>query len=291
MPRRRQQVSRALADAPSRSDRPDAYATRQFSRNCSPAPSIWGLSEREAALLRYVAEMYALQLDQLAALLRNWGEPAGSAANSAREIVRLWRACGYVDTDQLTLGEPWVWASRKGLNACGMKTTLVKPRPPTLRHTHAVTEARFALERKREHRQSRGWWRSERLMLAGEFPARAGHAPDAEVHYPTGSGVPWAGQIWAIEVELSRKSVARIAAIMQATLYRTDGFGSPPGRNTVPGVSFRYARVMYICSPESVRSVVNACGQLGPSQSARIEVHDMPVSAMRLRAPKRGWQP
>jgi hypothetical protein len=255
-----------------------------------PAASIGELPEGDAALLGFVVEMYGVQLDQLAALLADWGEPAGSAAGRAQEVAARWRAAGYADSDRLTLGEPWVWATRKGLNACGMKTTLVKPGPSTLRHTHAVTEARLAVQRTSSYRRSRAWWRSERSILAGEFPARVGHAPDAEVHYPAGSGMPWAGEIWAVEVELSRKSVARVAAIMQATLDRTSDFGGPAA-HAVPGHARRYARVVYLASATTVLTVLHARAELSPGQSERIEVYDLPSSSLRLHTPKRGWEP
>ena len=45
------------------------------------------------------------------------------------------------------------------------------------------------------------WWRSERSILAGQYPARVGARPDGEVHYPAETGLPWAGEIWAVEVE------------------------------------------------------------------------------------------
>jgi len=257
----------------------------------TPNAAFARLPQGDAALLRFVVEMYAVQLNQLAALLTDWGEPADSASGRAREAVARCRAAGYVDSAELSLGEPWVWATRKGLDACGMKTTLVKPGPSTLRHTHAVTEVRLALERTSSWRQSRAWWRSERMMLAGEFPARLGHAPDAEVHYPAGSGMPWAGEVWAIEVELSRKSVARVAAIMQATLDRTGDFATPPGSYAVPGAPPRYARVIYLASPTAVLTVLNARAEVGSPRSSRIDVHELPDSVLRLNTPKRKGQP
>jgi hypothetical protein len=101
----------------------------------------------------------------------------------------------------------------------------VKPAAIGLRHTHAVTEVRLAVQRTSSYRRSRAWWRSERSILAGEsFPARIGHVPDAEVHYPADSGMPWAGETWAVEVELSRKTVKRTAAIMAEVLARTTDY-------------------------------------------------------------------
>jgi len=259
-------------------------------RPARPA-SFGDLPETEVALLGYVAEMYGLQMDQLAALLRDWGEPAGSAADRARELVARWRAAGLADSEELTLGEPWVWASAKCLDACGMRTKLVKPATLTLRHVHAVAEVRLAVERTSAHRRSQARWQPERSIVAGRFPARHGHVPDGEVHYPAGTGAPWAGETWAVEVELSRKSVARVAAIMQATLDRTGDFATPPGSYAVPGQPPRYDRVVYLASPTSVLTVLNARGEVGSPQSARVEVYELPDSMLRLNAPKKGRQP
>jgi hypothetical protein len=260
-------------------------------RRRPPAARDWSLPGADAALLGFVAAMYGMQLDQLAALLADWGEPAGSAAGRAREVVARWRAAGYADSGELTLGEPWVWATRKGLDACGLRTRLVKPAASGLRHTHAVTEVRLAVQRTSAYRQGRAWWRSERSILAGEFPSRLGHVPDGEVHWPAGSGVPWAGEIWAVEVELSRKSVERTAAIMAEALARTSDYGPAANGSAAPGRPPRYARLVYACSAASVRAVLNARAEVGTPQSARVEVYDLPESAMRLHTPKRGWQP
>jgi hypothetical protein len=239
--------------------------------------------------------MYGVQLDQLAALLTDWGVPAGSAGDRAgdraREVVARWRAAGYADTGELTLGEPWVWATRKGLEACGLPTRLVKPAAHNLRHTHAVTEVRLAVQRTSSYRRSRAWWRSERSILAGQFPSRVGHVADGEVHYPADSGMPWAGEIWAVEVELSRKPVERTAAIMAEVLAKITDYGPNPCGGAAPGLPPRYARLVYVCSPGSVQAVLNARAELGPPQSALIEVYDLPESATRLDTPTRGWEP
>jgi hypothetical protein len=245
----------------------------------------------DAALLGFVATMYGVQLDQLAALLADGGEPEGSAQDRAREVVTRWRGGGFADSAQLSLGDPWVWATRKGLETCGLRTRLVKPAASGLRHTHAVTEVRLAVQRTSTYRQGRASWRSERSILAGEFPARIGHIPDGEVHWPEDSGLPWAGEIWAVEVELSRKSVERTAAIMQEVLARTTDYRpATPYSSAAPGAAPRYARLVYACSRASVRGVLNARTELGTAQSYRIEVYDLPESALRLNTPKRGWQ-
>ena len=124
----------------------------------------------------------------------------------------------------------------------------------------------------------------------GVLPGKVGHVPDGEVHYPADSAMPWAGDIWAVEVELSRKSVVRTATIMTEVLARTTDYVPTPNSSAAPGLPPRYARLVYVCSPVSVRSVLNARLEIGPPQSARIEVYDLPESALRLHTPKRGWE-
>jgi hypothetical protein len=249
-------------------------------------------SETDAEILGFVAEMSGVQLDQLAALLAGRGEPAGRTADLAREMVARWRAAGYAQTGELTLGEPWVWASRRGLDACGVRAAMVKPAAHALRHVHAVTDVRLAVEQTSSWREGNAWWRAERPLLAAlDFPSRSEHIPDGEVHWDADGGSPWAGETWAVEVELSRKTIERIAGIMRELLTRTSDYGSPPGGIVVPGQPPRYARVVYVCSQASVRSMLRARAEIGAPLSARLKVYDLPESAMRLNTLKRGWQP
>ena len=60
---------------------------------------------------------------------------------------------------------------------------------------------------------SPGWASGQRLVAfrtaAARRPARgrpaAGTSPDAEIHWPSIAGSPYAGQVWAVEVELTPK--------------------------------------------------------------------------------------
>jgi hypothetical protein len=250
------------------------------------------LTEPDADVLAFVADMYAVQLDQLAALLADRGEPADSARARARDAVAQWRALGYAEAEQLSVGEPWVWATRTALDAFGLRSKRVKPGKAWLRHTHAVTEVRLAVERTDAYRDGGASWRSERQIRSqlGSMP-RDEHVPDAEVHWPADCAFPWAGEIWAVEVELSSKTVERTARIMRQVLGRTGEYGGPPASIAVPGQPPRYARLVYLCSPASVQAVLNARVELGSALAAYIEVYDLPESAMRLNTPKRGWEP
>ncbi len=72
--------------------------------------------------------------------------------------------------------------------------------------------------------------RPARLRLESrQAYAGAAHVPDAEIHWP-GTGIsPHAGQVWAVEAELTPKPAARTARIMHGLLF-------PP----------RYAQVVYL---------------------------------------------
>jgi len=248
------------------------------------------VSPADMEVLGFVAEMSSVQLDQLAVLLTDRGEPAKNAAGRARQMAARWRAAGYAETGELSLGEPWVWATRKGLDACGLRTKLVRPKESSLRHTHAVTDVRLAVERTGAYRAGSASWRAERLILSGlSFPARSEHIPDGEVHWPAVDGSPWAGQTWAVEVEISRKSVERVAAIMAEVLARTGDYGSSPAGATW-GLPARYARLVYACSRAAVRTVLAARAELGAPNAARVDLYDLPESATRLHTPKRGWE-
>jgi hypothetical protein len=256
-----------------------------------PAASGGNLARLDAELLRFVAEMHGVQVDQLAALVADRAKPADEAAVVARELVASWRAAGNADTGQLSLGEPWVWATRKGLDACGLKAKLVKPSPRALRHTHAVTDVRIAVERADVFREGGAWWRPERLIWSGlEFPIETQHVPDGELHWPDGSGLPWAGEVWAVEVEISHKTIETSARIMQEVLTQTGASGGVPAGGPGPALAPRYARLVYVCSSITVRRVLHARAEVGSPLSARIDIYDLPVAAIRFQTPKRGWQ-
>jgi hypothetical protein len=104
------------------------------------------------------------------------------------------------------------------------------------------------------------------------------HIPDGEVHWPDGTQAGWAGECWAVEAELTRKTVARTATIMREILSRTGDYGCPAAQVRVPGQPPRHARALYLCSP-AARTVVararNTIGALG----ARVEIRDLPPGA------------
>ena len=94
-------------------------------------------------------------------------------------------------------------------------------------------------------------------------PKPAGtHRPDAEIWWPSITASPHAGQIWAIEIELTAKHADRTAAIMAELT-------TPAG----------YAHVYYLTAP-AARGVVARCAAALPGDApARLTVGDLPPAA------------
>jgi hypothetical protein len=244
------------------------------------------LAERDIAGLLFLADMYAAQLDQVATVL-GVGEPR------ARAVTASWRRIGYAQSARLGPGGPWVWLTRDGLAACGLPFPATIPALSRLAHLRAVTAVRLALEATPGYRAAGGFWRSERRLRArigGRIGLRE-HIPDGEVHWPDGGPAAWSGECWAIEAELTRKTVARTVAIMREILTRTGDYGCPAGQARVPGQPPRHARVLYLCSPAARPAVARARDTAGPL-AARVEIRDLPPGAgLPGAGPSRGRLP
>ena len=244
-------------------------ASREESSDSAPGHLI----ERDIAALLFIAEMYAVQLDQLAAVL-------GVSEARARTITLDWRRCAYTESARIGPGRPWVWLTRAGLAACGLPFTATSPALSRLAHLRAVVSVRLALEAAPGYTAAGAFWRGERRLRA-RAGGRAGlreHLPDGEVHWPDGSPAAFAGECWAIEAELTRKTVARTAAIMREILTRTGDYGCPAAEVRVPGVAARHARVVYLCSPAARPTVARARAALGAAGS-RVEIRGLPPGA------------
>jgi len=231
------------------------------------------LTERDIAALLFVADMYAVQLDHLAVVL-------GVTEARARAIALAWRRARYAESASIGPGRPWVWLTRAGLAACGLPYTATSPALSRLAHLRAVTAVRLALEATAGYAAAGAFWRGERRLRAragGRVGLRE-HIPDGEVHWPDGAPVAFAGQCWAIEAELTPKTVARTAAIMREILSRTGDYGCPAGQARVPGAPPRHARVIYLCSAAARPTVARARAMLGGA-TGQVEIRGLPPGA------------
>jgi hypothetical protein len=221
--------------------------------------------------LVFAAEMYGLQLDQLAVLL-------DVPAERARVIAGRWRKLGLAEMARLGPGPAWIWITRQGLAACGLHYTAIPPALSRLAHIRAVAAVRLALEATTGYQQAGAYWRGERRLHAGYRVGVRDHLPDGELHWPDTADAPWAGECWAIEAELTRKTVTRTAAIMRELLARTGDYGCPAADAAVPGRTARHARALYLCSPSALPTVTRAREELGPL-APRVEIRDLPPAA------------
>ena len=223
--------------------------------------------------LLFTAEMYGVQLDQLAAVL-------GVGEARARAVAARWSGQQYAESARLGPGGPWTWVTRAGLAACGLPYTAAPPALGRLAHIRAVAAVRLALEAAPGYAAGGGYWRSERRLRA-RMGGRVGlrqHIPDGEVHWPDGAAVPWAGECWAIEAELTPKTTSRTVAIMRELLARTGDYGCPAAE-IVTGGPPRHARVIYLCAPAARPTVTRAREALGGA-AARVEIRLLPPGAV-----------
>jgi hypothetical protein len=153
--------------------------------------------------------------------------------------------------------------------ATGRRYHAGPPALARLAHIRAVLAARLWLQESPAYAEAQPWWHSERRIRAA-LPVKAGapHVADAEIHWPDGPGRPHAGQVWAIEVELTAKTATRTARIMAGLLS-----GQP-----------RYAQVVYLTSPAARHVVAAAASNLPPAQADRVAVRDLPASAFAPKA-------
>jgi hypothetical protein len=178
-----------------------------------------------------------------------------------RAIVARWRRAGYADTGPLGPGPAWCWLTPAGLTAAGLPYPAAKPPLARLAHLRAVLAARLWFQASPAWNQYQAWWQSER-RIRRTGPAAGTHRPDAEIWWPSLAASPYAGQIWAVEVELTAKHADRTAAIMA-------GLTAPAG----------YTHVYYLTAP-AARGVVASCAAALPGDApARLTVWDLPPAA------------
>jgi hypothetical protein len=211
--------------------------------------------QRDLDGLLLCAEHYAAPYDLLAAAL-------GARPARLRAITARWRAAGYAQTGVVGPGPAWCWLTAAGMAACGHPWPARPPSLARLAHIRAVLAARLWLASAPAYAQAGAWWRSERRIRAA-LPSNAGaaHIADAEIHWPSAPPGPRAGQVWAVEVELTPKTAARTARIMAGLL------------------AARYAQVVYLVSPAARPVVTGTAGALPGPQRDRVAVRDLPPHA------------
>jgi hypothetical protein len=177
-----------------------------------------GITARDVAALVWLGQQYAARSDVLRVLLGRLspGSPrvAGQLSEQTlRQIVTRWDERGLIARDRL-LGYLWVAPSPKALRLVGLDVRPWSFVIPQLAHVHTVGVVRLALE---PSIPAGGRWVSER-ELRGESTRQV---PDGAIELPDnpegevssglyGQDVDPLPKRVAVEVELSRKSAARL---------------------------------------------------------------------------------
>jgi hypothetical protein len=213
------------------------------------------LSQRDIDGLLLCAEHYGAPFDLLA-------EALGVNQVQVKAIARRWRRAGYADTAPLGSGPPWTWLTRDGMKATGLGFPATPPTLARLAHYRAILAARLWLTAGPAWADGRAWWHSERRLLAEHPKHQGGHHADAEIHWPSIDASPYAGQIWAIEVELTAKQTGRTTEIITGMLS-----------------SMKYATVVYLTAPAARSAVRRAVACLPAEDQAKVAVRDLPASA------------
>ncbi|HEY1622514.1 MAG TPA: hypothetical protein VGG16_01820 [Streptosporangiaceae bacterium] len=209
-------------------------------RAANPAP----LTQREIDALVLCAEHCGIPYDLLASIL-------GVPVSRAGRIVGRWCDLGWAAAGRLGDGPGWCWLLPAGMRLIDSPYRSAPPNPALLAHSRAVLAARLRFSASEPSAR----WRPER-DLAG--PA---HVADGELYWPDGGRFD--GQVWAIEVELTPKSLGRTVQIIHDLLRNPAG----------------YAAVVYLVSPAARSVVFRAVDALPRDQRARVSVRAAPAEA------------
>jgi hypothetical protein len=221
------------------------------------------LSQRDIDGLLLTGEHYGAQLDLLAAAL-------GVQPDRIAAIAARWRRAGYADTGRLGPGPAWYWLTRDGMAATGLGFPASRPALGRLAHIRAVLAARLWLASSPAWAEGQAWWHSERRLRAARPAAgRDEHVADAEIHWPSIPGARYAGQVWAIEVELTPKPISRTSRILDALLSCA-----------------RYAHVIYLTAPAARPVLTRAAASLPVSEQPRVVIRELPGSAFAPEPPQ-----
>ena len=284
-------LQRAPAGAP-QSDESWSGAAEPLRGTRSDAGQVQ-LTVRDVAALLLIGEMYGLQTDYLEQVL-------STSTAAVRQVTMRWRKAGLVETGRLGAGPGWCWLTKSGIDWCGLGYSARRPTLSRLAHIRASVAVRLALEVWPVYGQAGGAWRSERRLRAlhGAGPGggagtggvgRHGHVPDGEILWCGNTDRPevvdaadghLAGQIWAVEVELTPKAGNRTAGVMAQLLGRTSDFGFEVGGPTSQGAQPRYARILYVVAPAARATVEAARASLPEQAAARVEIQPLPAGAV-----------
>lgn len=217
------------------------------------------LSPRDVEVLAFVGEQYCARADVLAQLLARHSEHPGAraagavSARVANRRVALWRTAGLVSTRPFLTATPsTLWLTQEGMGVAGLSYRATPPTFSTVAHRHATTLVRLDAE----GRGAELAWTCERELREG-LPGRRAHLPDGVVTSTDPLGRRWRS---AIEVELTRKTQARVTEVLRLLLGA-------------------YDEVVYFAFPGPGAVVTRAAAGIGAGERVRVRPYPPPALA------------
>jgi hypothetical protein len=178
------------------------------------------ISARDVALLRWVGEQYSVRADLLGVLMACHSDDPAAQARGAlaprvvNRRVQAWREAGLLRTRTFLMGTPaTVWLSADGMAVAGLPWRPYEPSLATVAHRHAG-----GLVRAEAETMDGIHWVCERELREGQG-GRPLYLPDGLVLSADATGRRWKT---TVEVELTRKTEARVAGILRHLLAAYD---------------------------------------------------------------------
>jgi hypothetical protein len=178
------------------------------------------LCERDRRLLAWCGEQYTVRFELLSVLMARMSDDATARARGmvSRQAVsrraRAWKQAGLADFATIAAGEAaTLWLTSDGMTVAGLPWRAYEPTVVTAAHRHAV-----GLVRAHAETMAGLTWICER-ELREELRGRLLHLPDGVVVWKDDQGKE---RRTAIEVELTRKTEIRVAAIVRQLLKTYD---------------------------------------------------------------------
>ncbi len=208
------------------------------------------LSPRDMAGLTILAEMYGAPMDVVAQML-------DVSINRAYRITAKWQAVHMISPQRLrpVPGPSWIFPTTAAASALlGREVRYWVPTPKMAAHTKAVFQLRLRLTGLDLER-----WISERQLRAEVGLVPAGQS---RPHIHDGRYLTPEGDLWAVEVELTAKSIAaaRVSVVQARLVAERAGC----------------AGLVYYCRGEAVKNVIRtASAGLDRSNGPDMRLRDL----------------
>lgn len=221
------------------------------------------LTARDLAGLAWIAQQYAIRLDQLQRLLLRFtpeedkskvraGADRLSRERTYRTLSR-WESLGLIEYASILDGEPrWIWLSAKGLREIGSVLRYNRPSAVRLPHLYWTNQVRLWVESRRP--QDR--WQSEREIKA-EYQAR--EAGEHQEHLPDAILYAANGRISAIEIELEPKASRQLQAILAE-------------------LEAQYTSILYFAAPAAQRQLAQVFATFEPDRRKHFLLYALGVN-------------